>query len=113
MGKVIKLTRKQEEEEEAIKTAKKQKGKSIKLTRKQKKEVKEFKNDINLCLIQIKRMKKNLVELEELEQFLESLLDKEHYDDRIPPAIKGMNILLKEVTTLLYQGLSEIKRKLR
>jgi len=32
------------------------------------KEVKEFKNDINLCLIQIKRMKRNLAEVEWLEQ---------------------------------------------
>ncbi len=113
MGKVIKLYNEQKEEEEIIKAIKNQDGKSIKLTKKQKKELKEFENDLNLCLIQIKRIKNNLVELEELEHFLESLLDKEHYDKRIPPAIKGMNVLLKEVTTLWSQVLSEIKSKLR
>jgi hypothetical protein len=68
------------------------------------KEVKEFKNDINLCLIQIKRMKRNLAELEWLEQFLESFLDEEHYDERIPPIIKDIEILLKEITTLGLKG---------
>ena len=113
MGKVIKLFNEPKEEEEIIKAIKNQKGKSIKLTRRQKKEVKEFKNDINLCLIQIKEMKRNLAELEWLEQFLESFVDKEHYDERIPPIIKDINILLKEITTLWSQGLYEIRSKLR
>jgi hypothetical protein len=113
MGKVIKPYNKQKEEEEIIKAIKNQKGKSIKFTRRQKKEVKEFKNDINLCLIQIKRMKRNLAELEWLEQFLESFLDEEHYDERIPHIIKDIAILLKEITTLWSQGLSEIRSKLR
>ena len=54
-----------------------------------------------------------MAELEWLEQFLESFLDEEHYDERIPPIIKDIEILLKEITTLWSQGLSEIRSKLR
>ena len=113
MGKVIQLTRRQKEGEEITKANKKQKGKSLKLAKKPIEELEEFESDLNLCLTQIKRIKNNVVELEDLEYLLESLLYKDHHDKRIPPAIKGMNILLREVPTLWCQGLSEIKRKLR
>lgn len=113
MGKVLQITRRQKEWEEITKANKKQKGKSLKLAKKPMEELKEFENDLNLCLTQIKRIKNNVVELEDLEYFLESLLYKDYHDKRITSAIKGMNILLREVTTLWCQRLSEIKRKLR
>jgi hypothetical protein len=112
MGKVIKLYNEQKEEEEIIKAIKNQKGKSIKLTRRQKKEVKEFKNDINLCQVQIERFKILVDSLKELKHSSESLLDEEHCDERIYFLIKDINILLKEITTLWSQGLSEIRSKL-
>ena len=113
MGKVIQLTIRQKEGGGTTKTNKKQKGKSLKLAKKPMEELKEFENDLNLCLTQIKRIKNTLVELEDLEYFLESLLYKDYHDKRITSAIKDMNALLREVTTLWCQRLSEIKRKLR
>ena len=95
MGKVIQLTIRQKEGEEITKTNKKQKGKSLKIAKKPMEELKEFENDLNLCLTQIKRIKNNVVELEYLECFLESLLYKEHHDKRIASAIKRMNTLLR------------------
>ncbi len=110
MGKVIKLYN--EQERGITRTTKKQKRKEIKFTRNKNKAVKEFKNDINICLTRIEKLIKNLAELEELEHILENLLDKEHYDERIPPAIKSINILLEELTNFWFQGVSMIRNNL-
>jgi hypothetical protein len=56
---------------------------------------------------------KNLAELEELEHILDNLLDKEHYDERIPPAIKSINILLEELTSFWFQGIAMIRNNLK
>jgi hypothetical protein len=113
MGKVIKLYNEQEEERGITRTTKKQKRKEIKFTRNKNKAVKELKNDINICLTRIEKLIKNLAELEELEHILENLLDKEHYDERIPPAIKSINILLEELTNFWFQGVAMIRNNLK
>jgi hypothetical protein len=112
MGKVIKLYNEQEEERGITRTTKKQKRKEIKFARNKNKAVKELKNDINICLDRIEKLIKNLAELEELEHILKNLLDKEHYDERIPPAIKSINILLEELTNFWFQGASMIRNNL-
>jgi DNA repair exonuclease SbcCD ATPase subunit len=112
MGKVIKLYNEQEEERGITRTTKKQKRKEIKFTRNKNKAIKEFKKDINICLTRIEKLIKNLAELEELEHILENLLDEEHYDERIPPAIKGINILLEELTNFWFHGVAMIRNNL-
>ena len=72
----------------------------------------EYRNNINVCKTQIKGINTLVETLEPVKRLVESQLNKEHHDERTHSFIKGTNILLGEIITLWYQGMSEIQNNL-
>jgi len=62
--------------------------------------------------MQIKGINTLVETLESVKRLVESQLNKEHHDERTHSCIKGTNILLGEIITLWYQGMSEIQNNL-